>query len=214
MTLPWSEFLAVWALLAVNIASPGPNVLTTIAAAIGSGRAAGMGSAAAVGLGIAGWCLGMSLGVAALFAVLPVARTAMTLVAVALLAWFASRYLRAAVAGFRRGAGRTPPGAAGLTPRGAFLRALAVNAANPKALTTWLAILAIFPVAEARPADIAVLTAGASCLSVGIHAAYATAFSTPLAARAYLRAAPVVNAAVGTVFAAFGASLLISLAPG
>lgn len=211
--IPWSEFVTVWALLALNIATPGPNVLTTIAAAIGSGRAAGLGSAAGVGLGIAGWCLGMSLGIAALFAVVPAAKAAMTLVAVGLLAWFSSRYLRAAWAGWRGGA-RAPAGATGLRPRDAFWRALAVNALNPKALTTWLAILSIFPTAQAGAGDLALLTAGASLLSLSIHTLYATAFSTPLAARAYLRAAPVINAAVGTFFAGFGLVLLRGLLTG
>lgn len=128
--IPWSDFVTVWTLLALNIATPGPNVLTTIAAALGSGRAAGFGSAAGVGIGIMGWCLGTSLGLAALFAALPAAEAAMTLAAALLLMWFALRYLRAAAAAWRAG-GRAPAGAAGLAPRAAFWRALAVCAVNP-----------------------------------------------------------------------------------
>lgn len=85
MTLPLSAFLTVWAFLAVNILSPGPNVINTIASAMGSGRAAGMGSAVGVGLGIGGWCLSMSLGMASLFALWPQAQTALTVVATGLL---------------------------------------------------------------------------------------------------------------------------------
>jgi threonine/homoserine/homoserine lactone efflux protein len=211
--IPWSDFAAVWMLLALNIATPGPNVLATIAAAIGSGRAAGLGSAAGVGLGIAGWCLGASLGLAALFAAWPGAEAAMTLLAAGLLGWFALRYLRAAHAGWRGGA-RLLPGTASLGPRGAFLRALAVNATNPKALTTWIAILAVFPVARADAGDILMLTAGASLLSLSIHTAYALAFSSPPAMRAYLRAAPAVNAGVGVFFALFAGALVGRLATG
>lgn len=211
--IPWSDFLTVWMLLALNIATPGPNVLTTIAAALGSGRAAGLGSAAGVGLGIAGWCLGTSLGLAALFAALPAAQTLLTLAAATLLLWFAARHLRAAAAALRIG-GRAPAAAAGLSPRAAFWRALAVNAMNPKALTTWIAILALFPVARADAGDLALLTAGASALSLSIHAAYATAFSTAPAARLWARAAPAVNAAVAVVFAGFAVTLLWRLAGG
>jgi threonine efflux protein len=81
VTLPIGAFLTVWTILALNILSPGPNVLNTITTAMGSGRAAGLASAAAVGLGIGLWCLSMSLGMAALFAVVPHAEEALTVMA-------------------------------------------------------------------------------------------------------------------------------------
>ena len=140
MALPLAQFVTVWAFLAVNIASPGPNVLNTIATAMGSGRVAGMGSAVAVGFGVALWCLGMTLGLAAVFAAVPLAQTLLTLVAAGLLAWFASRYLRAAWAGLR-GAPGLPGAATGLGFAAGFRRSLLVNVLNPKALTSWLAIL-------------------------------------------------------------------------
>ena len=208
MSLPLGEFLTVWSILTVNILSPGPNVLNTMATAMGSGRPAGMGAAAGVGLGIGLWCLSMSLGVAALFALVPAARVALTLFAVGLLAWFATRYLRAAWAGFTR---RGPGGMAaneGLTWHSGFRRSLLVNLLNPKALTTWLAILSIFPVARAGAGDIALLCAGACVLSFTIHSVYALAFSTPAAARVYLRHAWAISGGTGLFFLAFAASIL------
>lgn len=38
LVVPLPYFLTVWAFLAMNIATPGPNVINTIALAIGSGR--------------------------------------------------------------------------------------------------------------------------------------------------------------------------------
>jgi threonine/homoserine/homoserine lactone efflux protein len=206
VTLPFGAFLTVWTILALNIMSPGPNVLNTITTAMGSGRAAGFASAAAVGLGIGVWCLSMSLGMAALFAVVPYAAETLTVMAAGLLLWFASRYVRAGILGV---AGRpvTLSGVSGLDLRASFLRSLAVNATNPKALTTWIAILGIFPTAAARPGDIAILTLGACILSVSIHTVYASVFSTRRAAALYLRAAPVVNLAVGVFFIAFAVRL-------
>ncbi|MBI1220875.1 MAG: hypothetical protein GC186_20315 [Rhodobacteraceae bacterium] len=208
MTLPWTDFLTVWALLAVNITSPGPNVLNTIASAMGSGRAAGLGSALGVALGIAVWCLGTTLGMAAVFALLPVAQLALTLIAVALLGRFAFRYLKAAVAGLRGDRRGVPQGRTGMSPRAAFIRSLQVSALNPKALTTWLAIVTIFPVARAQGGDIALLCVGASTLSLSIHTGYALAFSTAPAVRLYLRAAPWINGAVGLFFIGFALKLL------
>lgn len=211
MTLPLGAFLTVWTILALNILSPGPNVLNTITTAMGSGRPAGMASAAGVGLGIGAWCLSMSLGMAALFAVVPYAEETLTLIASGLLVWFAAKYLRA---GYHGLAGRdlSLRGVSGLGVKQSFLRSLAVNATNPKALTTWIAILGIFPTAEAGGADIALLTAGACCLSLSIHAVYAALFSTRRAAGFYLRAAPAVNLAVGVFFAGFAVRLVAPLA--
>lgn len=213
VTIPWHVFLTVWAFLAMNIVTPGPNVLNTIALAIGSGRRAGFGSALGVGLGIGMWCLGMSLGLAAAFQHWPPLKTVMTLLACGLLVWFASRYLRAAREGWaaRHQTGATTlQGKAGVGFAGAFLRSLSVNASNPKALTSWVAVLAMFPVARATGGDIALLCAGACVMSFSIHTVYAVIFSTPLAARAYLRAAPVINTGVALFFLVFAARLAMS----
>lgn len=208
LALTLADFLPVWGFLAANIVTPGPNVLTTIALSMGSGRQAGMGSALGVGLGIAGWCLGMTLGMSALVRVLPWVERALTLAAVALLCWFAFRYFRAAWAGFRARAMRLPPKSEGLGFAAGFRRALLVNALNPKALTSWLAILGLFPVARATGADIALLCLGACVLSFSIHSAYVLAFSSPAAARAYLRAGWLLQASAGVLFAAFALRLV------
>lgn len=211
MTLTLAPFLTVWAFLAVNIASPGPNVLNTITSAMGSGRRAGLASAAGVALGIGLWCLAMTLGLATLVQAVPVARAALTVLAICLLLWLASRYLRAARRAWRPDGDRLSA-EAGLAPRASFLRSLAVNATNPKALTTWVVILSIFPVAEARSGDIALLGVGAATLAFAIHAAYALAFSTVPAARLWTRLAPTISAGVGLFFIAFAAKLLRDLA--
>jgi threonine/homoserine/homoserine lactone efflux protein len=215
--LPLAEFLAVWSFLALNILTPGPNVMNTIALSMGSGRAAGMGAALGTGVGIGIWCLGMLLGATALLAAVPMARVVLTGLAAALLFWFASRYLRAARQGFiarRRGDPPVPPGRRGAGMRTGFARSLMVLLTNPKALTTWLAVAGIFPVARATGGDIALLCLGASVLAVTIHAGYALVFSTPPAARAWLRAAPVLNLGVGLFFMGFAIILATGLTGG
>ncbi|MCB1396337.1 MAG: LysE family transporter [Rhodobacter sp.] len=215
ITLPAGAFLTAWGFLAMNVATPGPNVLNTIALAIGSGRRAGLGAALGTALGITVWSLGMVLGVSALLATVPVARTAMTLVAIVLLLWFSSRYLRAARSGLIARRRREPPapaGRSGVSLQGGLLRSLSILLANPKALTTWLTLTAIFPVARAETGDVALLCLGACAIAGGIHALYALAFSTPPAARAFLRAAPLINLGVGLFFGGFALALAISLA--
>lgn len=209
--LPWHDFLTVWVFLAANIASPGPNVLNTIALAIGSGRAAGFGSAAGVGLGIGVWCLSMTFGVATVLTVIPGATLALTLTAVGLLLWFAWRYAKAALGGFRNRGTLRPVQSDGAGFGTGFRRSLAVNALNPKALTSWLAVLAMFPTARATAADIALLCAGACTLSFGLHAAYTLAFSTPAALRAYLAAGWMLQATAALMFTGFALRLLFGL---
>ncbi|MFN7223265.1 MAG: LysE family translocator [Paracoccaceae bacterium] len=208
MPLPFSDFLPVWGFLAANIVTPGPNRLTTIALSMGSGRAAGIGSASGVGLGIGLWCLGMTLGVSAIIGLVPGLQHLLTWAAVALLLWFAWRYLRAARIGWLAQAMRLPTASDGLGWWDGFRRALLVNAVNPKALTSWLAVLGLFPVARAGVSDIALLCAGACVLSFGIHGAYTLAFSTPAAARAYLRAGWVLQATAGILFTGFALRLV------
>lgn len=208
MALPLADFLPVWGFLAANIVSPGPNVLTTIALSMGSGRAAGMGSACGVGLGIGMWCLGMTLGVSAILRVVPDLQRLLTLAAVGLLLWFALRYLRAAWAGWRAHTMRLPPASEGLVWADGFRRALLVNAINPKALTSWLAVLGLFPITRADAGDIALLCVGACVLSFAIHSGYTLAFSTAAAARAYLRAGWLLQAAAGLLFTIFALRLV------
>lgn len=211
MTLPIGAFLTVWIFLAINIMSPGPNVINTIATAMGSGRAAGLGSACGVGIGIGGWCLSMSLGMASVFALLPASQLALTVLAIGLLLWFATRYLRAAWSGIRGQWQSALYRQQGLGFGAGFRRSMLINAMNPKALTSWLAILSLFPTASAAPGDIAILTAGACALSFLIHSGYALAFSTPPAARLYMRYGWVFTGAAGAFFMVFAGKLALSL---
>lgn len=209
MALSATDFLPVWAFLAANIATPGPNVLTTIALSIGSGRGAGLGSATGVGLGISLWCVGMTLGVSTLLSFVPVLQRGLSIAAIFLLASFAIRYFRAALNGYRAKAGHVAPAFGSETFSSGFRRALLVNAMNPKALTSWLAILGLFPVAGATLGDIAILCLGACMLSFSIHAIYAVAFSTRSAVRAYLKAGWMLQALAGVLFSLFLIRILI-----
>ena len=213
MTLPLTAFLPVWGLLALNITSPGPNVLNTMATAIGSGRRAGVGAALGVGLGLGLWCLGMTLGIAALFRIWPTVRLVMTGVAIALLLSFAVKYLQNGLKQLRGGTQVALSGRGGMSMRRAFVQSLTINALNPKALTTWVAILSLFPTARAGAGDLALLGFVAILIGLTVHLAYATAFSTRHAARIYERAAPWINLAVAAFFTLFALRLGYGLFP-
>lgn len=197
VTIPWSDLVWVWAVFAGNILSPGPNVFNTIGIALGSGRAVALWVVPAIALGVACWASAAFLGAAALFAAWPAAETILRLLGAALLIWLAARYWRRALSQRRGGVAEQ----VGITPRVAFLTTLGVIATNPKALTTWLTLISLFPPQGADSVTVAVLVAGSVTVAAAGHAAYALVFSTRTAARAYARAAHVIDAIVGTFFA-------------
>ncbi len=206
--MPWAELFSVWGFFAVNVLTPGPNVFNTIGLALGSGRAAGLGAAAGVAPGVALWGLAAVAGAAALFALHPEAQTALTLLGAALLTVFGLRYLRRA---------RAAPDAvlrarAGVSPLRAFGATLAVLATNPKALTTWIVILSLFPAGETPPAARVLLVAGMAVVATAIHVGYALAFSTKPAAALYARYARFVDAGVGLFFLSIAARLAAEVA--
>ncbi len=96
----------------------------------------------------------------------------------------------------------------GVTPARAFAATLAVLATNPKALTTWLVVLSLFPTGETSAAARALLVAGMMAIATGIHVGYALLFSTRPAAAVYARHARYVDGAVGAFFLTVGARLL------
>ena len=202
MGLPWAELVTAWAVFAANILSPGPNVFNTIAIALGSGRRAALAVVPAVALGVLGWSSAALLGAAAVFRRVGWAEPALTLLGGLLLLWLASRYLSRAWSWHPDLAARV------LAPRAAFALTLGILATNPKALTTWLVLISIFPTAQASAAAIAVMIAGSVLLAALGHLGYALAFSTRPAARAYARAGRWVNAAVAVFFTTLGLKLL------
>lgn len=195
------------AVFGANVLSPGPNVFNTIAIALGSGRRTALAVVPAVALGVLGWAAAAVLGAAALFRHAPWLAPALSAVGGALLLVFAWRYARRAW-GWAAEASR--PRA--LAPRGAFLLTLGVLATNPKALTTWLVLVTIFPAGSATPPAIATLVLGAAILAGLIHAGYALAFTTRPAAAAYARAGRWITGAVAIFFTVLGLSLLLRTA--
>ena len=178
MALPWAEIATAWAVFAANILSPGPNVFNTIAIALGSGRRAALAVVPAIAVGVFGWSSAALLGAAAVFRRVNWAEPALTLAGGVLLLWLASRYLRRAWTWQPELAERV------IAPREAFALTLGILATNPKALTTWLVLISIFPAGAASPAAVAVMIAGSVALAALGHLFYALAFSTRAAARA------------------------------
>lgn len=194
--------LTAWAVFAGNILSPGPNVFNTIAIALGSGRRVALAVVPAIAIGVLAWATLALVGAAVAFRQVPWLPVALTAVSATLLLIFARRY---ALAAWRWGATATEGRL--MSPREAFLLTLGVLAANPKALTTWLVLVGIFPAGEATPEAIAVMVVGSAVVASLGHAVYAIAFSTRAAAAAYARAGRWITAGVALFFAGLSLTL-------
>ncbi|MEL7137514.1 MAG: LysE family transporter [Pseudomonadota bacterium] len=200
--MPWAEMLTAWAVFAGNILSPGPNVFNTIAIALGSGRRVALAVVPAIAIGVLAWATLALVGAAVAFRQIPWLPLALTAVGATLLLIFARRY---ALAAWRWGAAATEGRL--MSPREAFLLTLGVLAANPKALTTWLVLVGIFPAGEATPEAIAVMVVGSAVVASLGHAVYAIAFSTRAAAAAYARAGRWITAGVALFFTGLSLTL-------
>jgi len=199
---------AGWAVFGANILSPGPNVFNTIAIALGAGRRTALAVVPAIALGVLMWASAALLGAAALFRTVPALEPALSALGGALLVLFAIRYGARAIRWHPEAAiGRL------MTARAAFATTLAVLATNPKALTTWLVLVSIFPAGEADAGAIAVMIAGSVLVAALGHLGYALAFSTRAAARVYARAGRWILAGVAVFFASLGAALLARALP-
>lgn len=204
---PWPEIATALAVFAANVLSPGPNVFNTIAIALGSGRRAALAVVPAVALGVLIWSTAAVTGAAVAFRRFPGLEPALTALGGALLLWFAVRYLRKAWH-WSADIGQNRV----VSPWGAFAITLGILATNPKALTTWLVLISIFPADRAGTAGFAAMILGACAIAALGHLAYGLAFSSRRAAQAYARAGRWINAGVGVFFASLGISLLLSVA--
>lgn len=204
---PWTELVTAWAVFAANVLSPGPNVFNTVAIALGSGRQTALAVVPAIGIGVTLWASAAVFGAAAAFRAAPQLQDGLTALGGVLLLWLASRYARRAV-DWSDPLGRSRL----ITPRQAFTTTLGILATNPKALTTWLVLISIFPAGTAGPQARATMIAGAVVVACAGHLVYALAFSTEAAARAYGRAGRWIDAAVALFFATLGLRLLFGVA--
>lgn len=207
--MPLFDLMPALLFLMLNVFIPGPNVLNTIATAMGSGLRAGMACACACGAGLLLWALAVLFGAAALFAALPVAQVALTALGGLLLQYFAFRYLRKSVGPETKlTAIHNQPVAR------AFAQAFMVMMTNPKVLTTWLAVISLFPVIASDVLHITLFTLMAGGASFAGHALFAMLFASRTASRIYLRLYRPINALVGIGFSLYGLKLLAGLLPG
>ncbi|QPH52987.1 LysE family transporter [Pontivivens ytuae] len=192
----WAAAALLWI---VAVVTPGPNFFVIARLAAANGRLAALGAVAGVAVGTAVWGLAGLFGIRALFALAPGAFVMLKLVGGAYILWLGVKALRGALVG-----GAEPE----VAPGHGFRLGLMTNLANPKSAAF---VAALF--AATLPPDLSLaagLTAVAMivAISAGWYALVALALSRPVVRRGYLSLRRGVDAAAGTIFAAFGLSMI------
>jgi amino acid exporter len=179
---------------AVGMISPGPNILSIVALAMGQGRAPALALALGIASGSFIWGVLTVFGLTALIFLYASVMTALKLLGAAYLLWLGLK-------AFQRARDPSLPVIArpvmGMSARAAFGRGLMIQLTNPKAAMTWAAVAALGVAPGAAVSTAAALVAGAGVLSVVGHSAYALLFSTERAGVFYRRGKPLIETSVG-----------------
>ncbi|MDI2533239.1 LysE family translocator [Pseudomonas aeruginosa] len=197
-----SVLLTLAAVFAIALVSPGPDVALVVRTSLHQGRRAGLASALGLACGILLHTTLVLTGVSLLLSRTPVLFAILQALGALYLAWLGVGALRAWL---RRGDGQPalPP-----SPLGPWLRGVATNLFNPKALVFFIALLgSLIPAQMSLGGKLAV-----AALLFGMGACWFGLLSLTLTRPALqtrlLRAVPWLDAACGVVFLLVAAAIL------
>ncbi len=198
------NLLPALAFLMVNVFVPGPNVLNTIATSIGSGYRSGLACAVACGVGILLWATASLFGAAVFLQQYPLANKSLVIFGGFLLLNFSFKYIKRSLNRHQELISIHDQ-----SYNSAFWQALLVMMTNPKVLTTWLAVISLFPIITDGLQNILSFIILSALASFSGHAIFATLFSSQAASAIYLGLYRPINGVVGIGFCFYGLKLLI-----
>ena len=197
--------IAVAALWAVAVVTPGPNALMVTGTALRHGRVSALACAAGVASGTLVWGAAGLAGFGVLITTLPDLYTAMKVVGGLYIAWLGFQSLRSALA--RSPVDPAPPPHRSGSLARAWRRGILTCLANPKTAAFVGSLFVVALPADASPAlglaSVAVMVA----ISITWYGLAAVALSHRAVSQAYLRAKRWIDGLVGGLFIAFGLRL-------
>ena len=200
------NFIPALGFFILNVFIPGPNVLNTIATSMGSGRLSGVACAMATGLGVILTSLVALLGAAIIFYKMPLIYQSLTVIGGILLIYFAKRYIQKALSSDQKLIALQD-----IESKAAFRQAFLVLISNPKMMTTYLAVISLFPIVASNVQYAIIFSLMAGTASFTGHLIFATAFSTRIASVIYMKLYRSINAFVGIGFIIYAMKLFLSL---
>lgn len=197
------NLLAVTLAFLIVTVSPGPANLATATVAMRSGRRDSLLFGAGLSGGLAFWGVIAATGMGTVLRGSEILLIGLKILGGLYLLWLGFQSARAAMQG-----DESKP----VAPREGrwFLRGLALNLSNPKAVFAWMAALSMGMGSGAESGF--VVTATAICMGVGFanYALYALVFSLPGVMAGYRRCSRWINGTVAGLFAWAGLSLMHS----
>jgi|TARA_B110000196_G_C21142156_1_gene664426 threonine/homoserine/homoserine lactone efflux protein len=190
----------------LNVFIPGPNVLNTIATSMGSGRSSGISCALATGIGVILTALISLFGATMIFYKFPLIYKSLTMVGGILLIYFAKRYIQKALSSKQKLIAIKD-----IKINIAFRQAFLVLISNPKMMTTYLAVISLFPIVVSNAEYAIIFSLMAGTASFSGHLIFATIFSTRIASEIYMKLYRLINAFVGIGFIIYAIKLFLSL---
>ena len=201
--LAWSAYLLM-------AASPGPSNMAIMGVAMTTGRRDALTLAGGVLCGSCLWGLAAALGLSTLLMGHAHAMGVLKVLGGLYLLWLGFKSARSA---WRPSAPADSPAAVAAPTTSArclYGRGLGLHLTNPKAILSWLSVVAVGLPTGATPG--AALTVVASCLVLGacVFGGYAMAFSSPAARRLYAAARRPIECAFALVFGCAGLRLMLT----
>ena len=190
----------------LNVFIPGPNVLNTIAISMGSGRVSGIACAFATGLGVILTALASLFGAAIIFYKIPILYKSLTIVGGLLLLYFSIRYIKKALSSSEKLISLE-----NIKSKTAFRQAFLVLMSNPKMLTTYLAVISLFPIVVSNVEYVLIFSLIAGITSFSGHFIFATIFSTSFVSTIYMKLYRPINGLVGIGFILYSIKLFSNL---
>ena len=205
--LDFASLITIATAFFIAAASPGPATLAVATVSMSAGRMTGLLFGLGLAVGLAFWGLVAATGLGAVLQASAHALMVLKVLGGLYLLWLAFTAARSAVQTGQTTTHRS-------VHRHHFSRGLLLNLSNPKAVLAWMAVLALGLGEQSSTTQ--VMTATALCMAMGllIYTTYAFVFSMPGAMQIYRRTRQWIDAAVASLFALAGFSLLRSaLAP-
>jgi threonine/homoserine/homoserine lactone efflux protein len=193
--------------MSIGLMSPGPNILAIVGTSMSMSRRSGVMMACGVSTGSTVWAVLAVGGVTALMAAYAPLAFVLKVVGGLYFMWIGVKFFKASV----KNTDSIQTTALGhSTDLQYFGRGLLIQMTNPKAILSWVAMIAIVSQPGA-PIWVSVLyILGCSVLAFAGHISWAVLFSTNAALRGYDRFKRQVNAVLGTLFGFIGAGLLMN----
>jgi threonine/homoserine/homoserine lactone efflux protein len=172
---------------------------------MGSGRSSGVVCAIATGMGVFLTALISLFGVAIILYKIPLIYKSLTIIGGIFLLYFAKRYIQKFFS-----ASEELIAIKNIDNKIAFRQAFLVLMSNPKMMTTWLAVISLFPIVASGYENIIIFSLMSGTASFTGHLIFATIFSTRIASQIYMMLYRPINGLVGVGFIIYAIKLFLS----